>query len=277
MVLRKKGESILHIGNLSKGEKAVTVSDITNKTFEKVGRKGYRIESVDEFLIEVSRYVTELNEEKKTLEQKLEVLADKLREYREDEESIRAALLGAQKLGDGIIKESKQKAEFIVHEAEEKAESILRSTKVQLLNQEKLLNSLKQEVTNFKNNMLVTYKHHLELISSLPETETVIEGKKEPEKETAAPEVSETETVSEKLAEQPVIKEESKKEETKKDTGIKIISLEEFEEKEPISKSEEQQKQADDEPKEVMSKYGPLKFGSNYDFTSDDFSNTKKR
>lgn len=47
--------------------------------------------------------VEALNREKQDLQKKLEVLADKLVEYRNDEDSIRTALLSAQRLGDATL------------------------------------------------------------------------------------------------------------------------------------------------------------------------------
>ena len=81
----------------------LTPNDIANKKFDKA-MGGYRIDDVEAFLSQVSDTVIALYEDKKNLEEKIEILAEKLEEYRADEDSLRNALLGAQKLGDSVIR-----------------------------------------------------------------------------------------------------------------------------------------------------------------------------
>ena len=88
----------------------MTPNEILNRQFGKV-MGGYRVEDVSAFAAEVAAFVEDLLEEKDVLEQKMLVLADKLEEYREDEDSLRAALIGAQKLGDSVVRESRKKAD----------------------------------------------------------------------------------------------------------------------------------------------------------------------
>ena len=90
----------------------LSYNDIISYKFEKAGfGGGYKPEDVDKFTMRLATDFQKLEAEKAELEQKLMALAQKVEEYREDEESLRAALLGAQKLGDSIIRESEQKAE----------------------------------------------------------------------------------------------------------------------------------------------------------------------
>lgn len=95
---------------------------IMDKKFER-SKAGYDVEQVDEFLRDVSIEFSELQTQNESLEKKLEVLADKIREYREDEEAIKDALLGAQKQGVRVIAEAKEKAENIIKEATAKSEA----------------------------------------------------------------------------------------------------------------------------------------------------------
>lgn len=107
----------------------LTPKEISEKTFDKTFGFGYRMDDVDAYLDEVAKSMTELLGQNADLEKKLEVLADKLTEYREDEESLRTALLGAQKLGDSVIRESKTKAEIIMRDATIKAEAMVNNAK----------------------------------------------------------------------------------------------------------------------------------------------------
>ncbi len=101
----------------------LTAEDIANRKFEKAAF-GYKAEEVEIFLRDMALAVSKLEEDREEAEDKLEVLAEKLEEYRANEDSLRTVLLGAQKLGDSIIRDSKGKAEVILSEAEANAKQI---------------------------------------------------------------------------------------------------------------------------------------------------------
>ncbi len=163
----------------------LTPKEISEKTFDKTFGFGYRMDDVDAYLDEVAKSMTELLGQNADLEKKLEVLADKLTEYREDEESLRTALLGAQKLGDSVIRESKTKAEIIMRDATIKAEAMVNNAKRQIEREQVGLTQIQKEVASFKNRLLDLYKQHLELISALPGT---VEKQQPVPEETAAAE-----------------------------------------------------------------------------------------
>ena len=149
------------------------VKEIREKTFDKTFGFGYRMDSVDAYLAQAADSMQQMLENNADLEKKIEVLADKLTEYREDEESLRMALLGAQKLGDSVIRESKTKAEIIMREATIKSEAMIESARRKIELERESLEKLQDEVAVFKNRLLTLYKQHLEMISALP-------GKSEP-------------------------------------------------------------------------------------------------
>ena len=86
----------------------MTLEDIRNIEFNR-GR-GYRSEEVDDFIDECVATMEHLVQENAEVNQKMKALADKVAEYRNDEDSIRAALLSAQRTGDTIIREAQAKA-----------------------------------------------------------------------------------------------------------------------------------------------------------------------
>ncbi len=97
----------------------MNAKDIITRRFEKAKFNGYKTEDVDDFLKEISSEYAQLQKEKSELERKLEVLADKIREYRDDEDALKDALLLAQKQGNAIIAESKAAAEKLQKETAE--------------------------------------------------------------------------------------------------------------------------------------------------------------
>lgn len=107
----------------------MNAKEILNKQFDKAKLGGYKLEDVDDYLKEVSDEFAALQKSNSELERKLEVLADKIREYREDEEALKDALLIAQKQGNAIVAESKASAEKITKETKEKVEKLLAESK----------------------------------------------------------------------------------------------------------------------------------------------------
>lgn len=94
----------------------MNAKEIMAKHFEKAAFNGYKTDDVDDFLKEVSDEFAKLQKEKDELESKLQVLADKIREYRDDEDALKDALLIAQKQGNAIVAESKASAEKLTKE-----------------------------------------------------------------------------------------------------------------------------------------------------------------
>lgn len=107
----------------------MNAKEILNKQFEKAKIGGYKLEEVDDYLREVSDEFAQLQKNNSELEEKLKVLADKIREYREDEEALKDALLIAQKQGNAIVADSKASAEKLTQETREKVEKLLSETK----------------------------------------------------------------------------------------------------------------------------------------------------
>ena len=103
-------------------------------------------------------------------------------------------LLGAQKLGDNIIRDSKAKAEVILADAEGQVKQVFSDSETKIAKERETLSMLQKETSEFKTRLLAMYKQHLELISLMPEEEKepVPEVKEEPAEEPAVePEISE--------------------------------------------------------------------------------------
>lgn len=143
-------------------------NSIRNKTFVKSRHMG---DEVTAYLQEVAHAFEDLERKSMEQEQNLATLAQKLQEYREDEDNLRNTLLHAQRLSDSVIKEAKQKAEIIMKDATIKSEALMSTTQTRIDQKEDQFKALQKEVTDFKNDVLLLYKQHLELITSLPEAE----------------------------------------------------------------------------------------------------------
>lgn len=97
----------------------LTPSKIKNHHFEITGKNAYRAQSVDEFFEIVADSYEQMFKENGELVKKLGLLAERLEEYKNDEDNIRAALLTAQRMADHIMKETNQKADARLAEVNE--------------------------------------------------------------------------------------------------------------------------------------------------------------
>lgn len=147
-------------------------ADIKNKVFE-TGMRGYRQEEVHNYLVEIANYIDSLQEEKADLLKKMEVLALKVEEYRKDEESIREALLGAQKMGKQVLNEANKKSETITSNAKLQSEKMLKEAKTE---SEKML----VEAKNVSKDLLAKTKVEAEKITAEAKqsVETVVRSTK---------------------------------------------------------------------------------------------------
>ena len=163
----------------------LTSKDIRTTSFETV-RRGYAIEDVDAFLkkvaSELDAFQTEtvamlqekdqalekVTREKKDLESKMIVIAEKLEEYRSQETLLQNALLNAEKMKESLLGEARQTSEILIRDAQQKAEKILESANSRVVTEEQNYLRMQQEVAKFKNKVLDIYKSHLAILNSLP-------------------------------------------------------------------------------------------------------------
>ena len=195
----------------------LTPNDISNKRFEKSPFGGYKPEEVDSFLSEIAISYEKLYEAKEAAEEKMEVLAEKLEEYRANEDSLRTVLIGAQKLGDNIIRDSKAKAEVIISDAEGQVKQVFSESEGKINKERETLANLQKETAEFKRRLIAMYKQHLELISLMPEAEEKIQSE-QPDEEAPVPEEIKTEEapVQETDSEDDAFFDEVSKAETKR-------------------------------------------------------------
>ena len=159
----------------------MTVQELQNIKFEKAAF-GYKQEEIDDFLAELISEFEELDAEREDLHSKIQILADKVREYRQDEDALKDALLGAQKQGHKVVAEAQEKADEIIAQAEEKAKILLDEATVQheaameknraeIAKEKENLIEAQKQVSEFKKSLFDMYKTHLEMISAMPEIE----------------------------------------------------------------------------------------------------------
>lgn len=144
----------------------MTAEEVRSVTFERAMR-GYRCEDVDAFLDRVSANIEQLGAEKEDLEKKLYILAQKVDEYRKEEDALKSALINAQRLGDNVVHEAKAKADDMVREASNRAQRIIEASSAHEREEKDRLRRLEAEIFSFKSSILGLYQHHIETLSNI--------------------------------------------------------------------------------------------------------------
>lgn len=104
---------------------------------------------------------------KEEAESKMLVLAEKAEEYRGQEETLKSTLINAQRLGDTVVNEAKQKAEQMLREATGQTELLRQRAEQESARERQVLEGLVSEVGKFKTTVLNLYKQHIESLSAM--------------------------------------------------------------------------------------------------------------
>lgn len=162
----------------------LTVQDIQNVQFTKpLG--GYKANEVDDFLDRCAETVDALTRINAENEHKMQVLGQSIMEYREQEDSIRLALLNAQRMSDTILEEAREKAAQMLADAESEASRIHEKAEGEIQAEREELKRVQNEVASFKARLLSIYREHLTLIGVLTDEEAPAEPDQNRETATA--------------------------------------------------------------------------------------------
>lgn len=102
----------------------ITPVDLENKEFKKAFR-GYDIDEVEMFLTELSKDYAKSYRENASLKDKNAILTDAIENYKEMEETMRSAIISAQRTSEEILRNAHEQADIIIKEAKVKAQEIM--------------------------------------------------------------------------------------------------------------------------------------------------------
>jgi cell division initiation protein len=120
----------------------ITPMDIEQQEFSRSFR-GYNEEEVDDFLDKIVKDYEELINENVRLNEEIEKMQEKLKEFSEIEETLRSALLNAQKSAEEMKGRVESEAKIIIEKAEMEAKAL----KQQVFQKEDML---KNEIDNLR-------------------------------------------------------------------------------------------------------------------------------
>lgn len=150
--------------------------EIKAKEFTHVLR-GYAVEEVDEYCAFALDKYTELYRENDALEQKIASLEAELAHFREDEESIRSALVDAKRASTRIVEEATERSKVILHSAKLNCDRILSEFRSAISEERDELLLLRAMVKKFKDDLFSAYKTHIEYIERIaPELDSLDES-----------------------------------------------------------------------------------------------------
>ncbi len=145
------------------------------------------MEDVDNFLDALTVDYEALYSENAELTKKVELLIERLEVQKEQEESIKAAIINSQRMCDTIVKEAKQSGDLIMQGAKNRAEKLTEQAEASVQAKQVQFEALKSEVDSFKNELVEAYKTHLRKINEIPSVEFgQIEGSADNQKQISA-------------------------------------------------------------------------------------------
>lgn len=144
----------------------LTAKDIREVKFNR-SMGGYKPVEVDEFLDRCADVVEELTKENEENSRKMQVLAETIVDYRNQEDSIRSALISAQRMSESVIADARKQADDILAAAKTEADNMHNQALLDTEAELKELNRVKQEVADFKSKLLSIYREHLTMINVL--------------------------------------------------------------------------------------------------------------
>ena len=121
----------------------LTPQEVSGRAFSKAAFGGYNMAMVDEFLDELTDDYTSLYKENAALKAKLKVLVDKVEEYRATEDSMRAALLTAQRMANTMVEEAEEKKKAVLAGAEDEARAKIGALQSDVELEQRRLNAAK--------------------------------------------------------------------------------------------------------------------------------------
>lgn len=158
------------------------IEEVKKIGFGKAKKNGYSPEDVDAFIDEVVATLEQNQKDKVELIRKLDILAKRIEEYRKDEESVRGALINAEKLKEEAIKESKAKADDIIQEAQTKAKQIVYDANASVIEQKNNYLKLQADAVVLRESLLETYNNHIRMLEDLPTSSEISKKKTELDK-----------------------------------------------------------------------------------------------
>ena len=141
-------------------------SELKKKNFTKAVR-GYSTQEVDQYMNFMLEKYTELFRKNFDLEQQLRASIEQKNELESEKESVRSALINAQKVASTIVEKANERAQQIIDSAKIGSNSILSDLNEKINAERDTVIALKNQVASLKRSLFETYREHIERVESL--------------------------------------------------------------------------------------------------------------
>ncbi len=140
--------------------------ELKNKAFNKSVR-GYNCIEVDEYIEFLIDKYTELYRHNSELENELRTTKVKYSELHHDEDTIRAVIVKAQKLGENIVKQAKTEAEAIIESVKEKCQEKIDEAEKKIIESNGETEKIKAMSEEFRSRLYEEYLEHIKILKAL--------------------------------------------------------------------------------------------------------------
>ena len=152
-----------------------TPQEIQEKTFTKAVFGGYDMQTVDDFLEPLTEDYITLYKENAVLKSKMKVLVEKLEEYRSQEQSMRKAILSAQRTADAMVAEAEKKCARLMADAATTAQDKTSDAEAVVSQEQERISCAKKAAQNFIEVIERDIRGHLDLLESLKSRDMSLE------------------------------------------------------------------------------------------------------
>ena len=140
--------------------------ELKNKVFSRTVR-GYNPVEVDEYFDFLIEKYTEAYKAASEFEQKFNQIEAKYAELSKEEESIRSAILKAQKLGEAIINNANKEAKEIESDLSSRCDAIIEDAKKKVAAEKENIAVLRKSAVDFQHKLYSEYVKHVEMIKAM--------------------------------------------------------------------------------------------------------------
>lgn len=145
----------------------ITPVDLENKEFKK-GFRGYDIEEVEEFLTELMKDYSKLYRENASMKDKNAMLNETVENYKGMEETMRSAIISAQKTSDEILHNAHEQADNIVQDAKIRAREILNDMERQIQDKKRECAEIEGRSTLLKAKLRTVLNTYIGMLDEFP-------------------------------------------------------------------------------------------------------------
>ena len=146
----------------------ITPVDIENKEFKK-GFRGYHTDEVEEFMEELVKDYGKLYRENAGMKDKNAMLNETVENYKSMEETMRSAIVSAQRTSEDIIRNANEQAEKIVKEAKIRAKAMLAEAENQVEEKRRQRAEIESQNSMLRAKLKAVLHSHMEMLDELPE------------------------------------------------------------------------------------------------------------